>query len=655
MKISGRIDGSIYGAILCSRPRPCRQSSVSASDRITTIAATKQEHGGLRFAAATHAVPVVLRLWQNAPSPRLSFQQSSKPIQSQERKLFSSLHYTVTNRAGRRPLNPTYFTSHIPLKQKWNHTCSSAPLEVDVQAPAETPSIAPFPAHTDPHMSKEELLGFLDYYDDVSVEERLEFLKDPYMRKYAPPEDTSLNVSDRIHELVAPAPEEVERGSQEDMEVIAKLRAAVYSRLLRPHSVDLETIYDLYLLLPGHRIPYMSARLRHSLFAALGITERKSPKAMLRYFAVVADTKASGFALSRTEWNTAMSFASRYVGTSTDVEAEAALHLWREMEQDVGVRGNEATFNILFDVAAKAGKFALAEMIYQEMNTRGFHFNRFHHVSLIHFFGLKMDAGGVRAAYREMVNSSEIIDTTVLNCVLVGLLRSGEEASAERLYNKMKATDRRSKIIPERNYTSQKKMTKVLLMFARLARKHPELQRGFQSTSPTTPDLYTYRILVNHFGVRLGDLSRVAQFLDEMKFFRVPLHGSVFLALFKSFAQHGSDGSDWSVQRLDSVWNAFLDAHDAGTDGLYISTWMAMWILRSFAHCTRSQDRVLEVYEELSLRWDLDSQNRSFMLDFLHKLFSKRGLYLHTTETQMLNTAMTSALGHGHQGFHGRT
>ncbi|KAK8086663.1 hypothetical protein PG994_001637 [Apiospora phragmitis] len=391
--------------------------------------------------------------------------------------------------------------------KKWNHTCSSAALEeVEIQAPAKAPSAVPFPAHPDPHISKEELLGFLDYYDDISVEERLEFLKDPYMRKYAPPQDTTLNVSERPHELVAPAPEEVERGSQEDLEVVAKLRAAVYSKLLRPHSVDLETIYDIYMLLPGHRIPYLSARLRHSLFAALGTTERKSPKAMLRYFAVVADTKASGFALSRAEWNTALSFASRYVGTSTDVEAEAALHLWREMEQDIGVKGNEATFNILFDVASKAGKFALAEMIYQEMNSRGFHFNRFHHVSLIHFFGLKMDAGGVRAAYREMVNSSEIIDTTVLNCVLVGLLRSGEEASAEQLYDNMKATDRRSKIIPERDYTLQKKMTKVFLMFARLARRHPGMQPGFQSTSLTTPDLYTYRILVNHFGVRLGDV-----------------------------------------------------------------------------------------------------------------------------------------------------
>lgn len=527
-------------------------------------------------------------------------------------------------------------------------------MEVDVRAPTKAPGVV---SPTTPNLSREELIGFLDYYDDVGVEERLEFLKDPYMRKYAPPEDTSLRVSDRLHELLTPAPEEVERGSQEDMETVAKLRAAVYSRLLRPHSVDLEVIYDIYLQLPGHRIPYISARLRHALFAALGIVERKNPKAMLRYFNVVADTKASGFTLSRTEWNTAMSFASRYVGTSTDVEAEAALNLWREMEQEVGIKASDVTFNILFDAASKAGKFALAEMIYQEMNTRGVRFNRFHHVSLIHFFGLKMDSGGVRAAYREMVEASEIIDSTVLNCVMAGLLRCGEEDSAERLYNKMKATDRRSKIIPERNYTVQKKMTKVFMMFARVGRKHPKLQGGFQSTSLTTPDLYTYRILVNYFGVRLGDMSKVAQFLEEMRFFRVPLHGSVFLALFKAFNRHGNtQGSDWNTERLVSVWNAFLDAHDDGADDLYISTWMAMWILRSFAQCTRSQNRVLDAYEELSSRWELDQRNRSFMLDFLRKLLSKSGLYLYTEPSLIGSmTTATTALGSGHQGQRGRT
>jgi pentatricopeptide repeat protein len=466
----------------------------------------------------------------------------------------------------------------------------------------------------------------VDNYDDTSVEEHLTFLRDPFMRRYAPPARPQLTISDHLHQVAAPSPEDVEKGDAHVQQIVTQLRASVLQRLLRPDSVGLEAIYDVYRSLPDQRMPYLTARLRHALFAALALVERKNAKSMLRYFAVVADVKDSGFTLTRTEWNTALSFASRYVGMSTETEAEAALHLWRDMEHTAGIKGDEVTFNILFDVASKAGKFPLAEMIYQEMNERGFEFNRYHHVSLIHFFGLKMDASGVRAAYREMVAAGEIIDSTALNCVIAGMLRSGEEDSAERVYEKMKASSKQAKVIPQRDYNTQKKITQVLVMFARIGRKHPDMQAQFQSTGLLSPDLHTYRILINHYGVKLGDLPKVAKFLDEMKWFRVPIHGAMFLALFKGFTRHsGVPGCDWSLQRLESVYTALLDAYDTGTDGLYISTWMAMWVLRAFAKCSQSKDRLLWVYDDLSLRWDLDSQKQSFMLNFLENLLESVG------------------------------
>ena len=121
---------------------------------------------------------------------------------------------------------------------------------------------------------------------------------------------------------------------------------------------------------------------------------------MLRYLSVVDDMKGTAIPLSTYEWTSALSFASRYVARSTVVEVESALHMWREMEHVAGVKGNDATFNVLFDVACKAGKFTLAEMIYKEMRARGFEFTRYHHVSQIHYYGLKGDGDGARAAYK---------------------------------------------------------------------------------------------------------------------------------------------------------------------------------------------------------------------------------------------------------------
>ncbi|KAK6208311.1 mitochondrial ribosomal small subunit component [Pestalotiopsis sp. IQ-011] len=604
MKILGRIDGSISGAI---------RSHSSVSRAILQSAAAQGENGTNRKLTAAAGSRLSWRT-QDLGCTGCGWTASRRGNTTGSRSTYS----TVATPGGRRPLSPIYFTSCAPSKRKRNHTSSAAVKQ----------SLPAFAALPPPKRSREEMLAFLDYYDDdITVEDQLEFLKDPYRRRYASPETPQLSLTENQHQLLAPLPDDVLEPDQETREIMTRLRTAIFNKLLRPNSTKIDDIYDLYRSLPEPRMSYLTGALRHKLLAVLAITHRRNPKSMLRYFAVVADVKSAGFALSRTEWNTAVSFASRYVGNSGQTEAEAALHLWREMEHDAGIMGNEVTFNILFDVAAKSGKFALAEMTYQEMTSRGFQFNRYHHTSLIHFFGLKMDSSGVRAAYKEIVQHGEVVDTIVLNCVIASLLRCGEEASAEYVYRKMKAADDRSKLIPHRDYTFNKMINKVLVMFGCVGRKHPDLSRTFQSVGMVTPDLSTYRILLNYYGVRLGQMSKVAAFLDEMKFFRVPLHGSVFLALFKGFAAHGDHvGSAWSVKRLVDVYHAYLDAFDGGADSLYLNTWMAMWILRAFAKCTGSREEVLAVYEELRVRWPEDQATDAFMLEFLHHLLLKSGL-----------------------------
>ncbi|KAI0142474.1 hypothetical protein F4776DRAFT_612185 [Hypoxylon sp. NC0597] len=586
MRIFTRIDGSIYGAILSRRP------SLGLSSTHTLHGTRVHDEYGEVIHDGLLAV-------------------TSRNCTMQPKKKYRGFHTTFARHIsstitapGYRPSSSSYFNSNFPCSRKWNHATAA----VDDAA---------LPSHI--IRPKQELLELIDSYDDTSVEEHLEFLRDPYLRRYAPADGPRLTVSDKVEDASLQSVDHSQKMNPEQAEMVRELREAVLRKLRRPATVDLDTIFDLYKALPEPRILHLTARLRHQLLAVLGMTERKDSKSMLRYFSVVTDVKDSGFPLTVSEWNTAMSFASRYVGRSTEVEVEAALHIWREMEQVAGIRGSDVTFNILFDVASKAGKFPLAEMMYQEMITRGFSFNRYHHVSLLHFFGLKQDTSGLRAAYKQMVESGEVIDSVVLNCVISGFLASGEESSAERLYEKMKESVRSTKVLPDRNYTMQKNITKVLMMFAKISKKHPDLHPNFQQTALILPTLQTYRLLINYYGPKLGDIAKVAQFLDEMKFFDVPLHGAIFLALFKAFGRHGGAGSDWSAERLYSVWNAFLSALDNKTEGLHISTWMAMAILRAFAKYP-SRDQILDIYQALRSRWDLDPADSQFMMDFLNKI-----------------------------------
>ncbi len=588
MKVSIGIDGSICGAFLSRRP-------LTWSTRPGRLF-----HGQKPARARGFRGPRVRRPHSDAGIRTLCCPSSGQPI---------PCHWELSRRlAAQSFFGPSY---SLPAGKRLSHT-EAVTDEFCGQRQSSSPT-------------KTEMLAFVDMTDeDGRVDQHLEFVRDPYLRRYAPADGPNLTVSSREEDDDRPLWQDTPGRPGSELAVVTDLRDAVAARLRNPDGLSPDDIYDIYRQLPEPRMSHLSAKLRHGLLKSFGMIERKNSQSMLRFFALVADVKASGLSLSRGEWNAAISFASRYVGRSTHTETEAALALWREMEQDAGIMGNAVTFNIMFDVASKAGNFALAEMMYKEMERRGFEFNRYHHVSLIHFFGLKMDADGVRAAYKEMVEAGEMIDALTLNCVIASLLRCGEEDAATRTYERMKATHARAPHLPAKTYASQKAVTKVLMMFARLGKRFHDMRAGFQSAASTAPNLATYRILVNHYAVNVGDIATVARYLDEMRFFQVPLHGAIFLALFQAFHVHGGfPGSNWSEQRLKGIWGALLHAIDGNATGLRIDTWLAMAVLQAFDKCSTA-DAVYMVYDSLSVRWNLAQKDVDFMTAFLHKLRKNR-------------------------------
>lgn len=516
--------------------------------------------------------------------------------------------------------------------------------------------------------NKQEMLSLVDQVQEGTVDDYLNFQRDPYMRGYAAADGPELTVSDRVDDKEFPDFSQVRGAGDPIQQKVGKLWRAIRGRLINPYKTDINHVYSLYEELPEPRISYLHAKIRHNFMMVLG-REEKSRASMLRYFAVVADIRRAGLRLTRAEWNSCVAFASRWVGHSSEKETSAALQLWKEMETDAVIQGNEVTFNILFDVASKAGNFVLAELLYKEMEKRNLPWNRYHHVSLIHFFGLKGESDGMRAAYKEMVEAGELIDTVVLNCVISGFLRCGEEYAAERVYDRMKTAYERAPKMPYRNYMDEKILTKVLMMFAKVSKEASKrdseheaksdiasaaedasqadadaersgdggaLRKHFQKQSPITPDIQTYRILLNHYGVRLAALDKVALFLDDMKWFQVPLHGAIFLALFKGFAFHGGPGQQWSRERLLSVYEAFQSAIAVNANGIYIDAWLARWILRAFHRCD-TEEKVLEVWMELKPRCERDFDQRDIVHfeDFLVELLNPKKAHRGFTDRNM--------------------
>lgn len=568
MKASGRIDGSICGAILFHRSSPRR---LQLPGRLLDSPDNSRRHTS----------PSLLRPYHE-----------------------SRCAYTKW--------------SHITHQAAKNGTTSAAKR---FNHAAVAPATAPFWRSSIPQLPQAELLKLVDQTgSEDTAEGHLAFHMDTFLRGYAPTDGPSIRVSYKREDLDFPSPDETNAGSYVEQQILRDLRRAVLLRLRNPSKHSAEDAYQRYQDVPEPRMSYIPARLRHQLLHCLGMAEKKDGKSMMRYFAVIADVKNAGLALDVGEWNAAISFASRYVGRATESETQAALELWREMDQDAGVRGNEVTFNILFDVASKAGNFALADKIYEEMEKRGLPYTRYHHVSLIHYFGLKLDSDGIRAAYKDMVAAGEMIDVVALNCVIAGLLRCGEEDAAEHVYDRMKKSCVTTPLMPNRNFASCRALTKVLMMFSRIGKKHPYMRPQLQASVSMAPDLSTYRILITHHATKLHDLTRVVKYLDEMAHYQVPIHGSIFLAIFRGFAVAGSPSMlPWSQERLEKVWSAFLAALDSHAAGLYIDTWLAEEVLKAFVQCG-ANDRLYEVYEALSQRWALDEDRKQYMIELLHRL-----------------------------------
>lgn len=472
-------------------------------------------------------------------------------------------------------------------------------------------------------LDKEQLLSLVGGPVEGTAEEHYQLHRDPFRSGFAAPDGPHIRVSDTKQDVSFPTGRDMHRNSAETQATVTRLCTAIRRRLLHPERVSLDYINMTYQELPEPRMLNLTGVWRQQLFRVMGIPRKRDSQGMLRYFGLVADAKNAGLTLTKRQWNYALAFAAKYTKTGSR-QLESALRLWWEMEREGGEGANEVTFNILFDAATKAGSFALADMIYKEMENRNIPFNHYHHVTLIYYFGLQRDSDGIRAAYKEMVEAGEVVDTVALSCVISGLVRSGEEAAAEDTYRRMKAAGRIAPEQPEKNYLVSKAITQALMMLAKVAKKHPELKENFQRSVRISPDLRTYKIFIYHYAVRVGNLGKVVYFLDEMKAQGVALHPTIFLAIFNGFFLHGGfPGSDWSEQRLESVVAALYRAQDDMGEAFRIDFWVVIWLLRAIKRCS-TQQKLEAALDTIATRWNVPPERRMDLLDMCDRIVDKK-------------------------------
>jgi pentatricopeptide repeat protein len=388
-----------------------------------------------------------------------------------------------------------------------------------------------------------------------------------------------------------------------------------------------DDLYASYETLPFPGVSSLPLATNRKLLRRLSIVQKKNKEATLRYLSVIDDMKAAKIPLTVAEWSSAIHLAGRCFSDFKQSDAESALKLFKEMEEDSRVEGSSITFNILFDVLVKTGRFAAAELVLGEMEKRGLGMNRFSRVGLIYYAGLRQDGNGVRKKYLDLVDAGEVVDTVVLNCVIASLLRAGELPAAEQTYERMKAmhSQMTGRQPPMLKWKASRELGRALDRASQ--RFEPSELRELQDQSSLAPDVHTYVIFIEHHVSFTGDLRRVATLLDEMHSLDLPVHGRIFVDLFRGFFNHGGVRyTSWTVSRLENVWSAFLFLHDKIPDTssleMYVGKWVVIWALRAFGKCCGRQ-RTTEIWEELKSRWKLNDQELAVVSGVLGKVLAE--------------------------------
>jgi pentatricopeptide repeat protein len=465
------------------------------------------------------------------------------------------------------------------------------------------------------HISRHDLRSIVDQYDYEGYQEDPPPDRDSHDD---PPPSTHVHYTSQI-----PAREPLIAQSVLDQEAID-----YFNLLIQDESTSNTPLYKAYQAIPQPRPKYLQNQSIRLLMHRLGVVEYKDERTMQRYLTVVDDMLTAEVPMTRTEWNSAISFAGRYLRKVGDVQVETATQIWLRMEKEAGITSSATTFSILFDVATKAGKFALADIVVKEMVQRKIEPNRYFRTNIIYCHGLKQDGAAVRKAYQDFVDAGEIIDTLVLNCVIASLINAGEPSAAEYIFEKMKALGSDNTPVAKiRGWKAQRHLGKVLDRAGQSLRNMPERRVVVQNVTPITPNLHTYRLLIKYHAHESGNIDRISELLDEMQQVGIEIHGSLFYQIIRGFSIHGGIRySSWNKKKLDSFWEIFCQfvERDKETEqqhgdwiseedrGCYLSVSMVQIVLNAY-HKVTGPENTRKMWQEIKEVWKPSEEDEEYV------------------------------------------
>ncbi|KAE8144843.1 hypothetical protein BDV25DRAFT_165948 [Aspergillus avenaceus] len=377
-------------------------------------------------------------------------------------------------------------------------------------------------------------------------------------------------------EFVASSPSRTLECEEDTIENAVDLQSVnMFLEAMWDENISNQYVFRLYRELPHPGVSLLSKRARGSLLRRFANPPNRRWVDARRFLALIDDMVDAKLPVSRSLWTSAIHLAGRASGKVCKRDLVRAIGLWQKMEHIAGIKSDDVVFTILFDIALKAGHFTVADRLVEEMERRDITFRRPGKVSQIYYYGMRHDSDGVRQIYDAFVATGEIVDTAVLNCLIISFLRTGDTKTAEGLYRRMLQAQKTVNMDPEQwlshgpslasefvLYRKKSRMLNRLLQKSPLLKEQlPDHHRALQEAIPLIPDTRTFHILLSHHAIHTGNLQAFKTVLGDMeKTYPIPPRGMIYLLLFDGFAHHGRKKKGWTSERLWNAWRAYLRA-----------------------------------------------------------------------------------------------
>jgi pentatricopeptide repeat protein len=398
--------------------------------------------------------------------------------------------------------------------------------------------------------------------------------------------------------------------------------------LLKDEEAPHEEVFDTYRKLQSPGVVYLNTVTIRALLHHLAIVERPTPIAAQRFLSILDDMKTAHIHIIRAEWTSAIHLTGRAMGAVSEEDLQSTLRIWQDMEHRAGLKGGYVTFNVLFNIAVKAGKYSLAETFMKEMQARNLPMHRHYRVALLYYHGVLQNGNAVRRAYLDLVSAGDIVDTVVMNAVIASLMRAGEPSAAEHVFERMKRLHAmRTTTAPghaffNRNWRDRRFLGMRFRDESRRLKKQgkDEELKQLQDFAPIGPDSRTYGILIRHHAAVAGNIDRVNELLQEMKWNSVPYDGTIFIVIFHGFNSFGGVRyTSWTASRLEKIWQQYLKSLNEDLERTWLSRLAVIAALRAFGRCA-PPERILKAWEEIRELWHPNEQELEAALMVLRKL-----------------------------------